>query len=92
MMNSTGPKSSLFVPEESFEQLARMQIKILEEPSLRCIDLVHDELQRILNCIEVPENNNLREKIIEVVNNLLRAYKQPTREMVRIGSYQYQSS
>eukprot|EP01124_Arcella_intermedia_P003014 TRINITY_DN1163_c0_g1_i2.p1 TRINITY_DN1163_c0_g1~~TRINITY_DN1163_c0_g1_i2.p1 ORF type:complete len:434 (+),score=110.82 TRINITY_DN1163_c0_g1_i2:879-2180(+) len=86
MMNSTGPKSSLFVPEESFEQLARMQIKILEEPSLRCIDLVHDELQRILNCIEVPElkrYNNLREKIIEVVNNLLRAYKQPTREMVR---------
>jgi len=87
MMNATGAKSSLFVPEESFEQLARLQIRILEDPSLRCVDLVHDELQRIVNCIEISElkrYNNLREKkIIEVVNNLLRDYKRPTKEMIR---------
>ena len=48
-----GPKASLFVPEESFEQLARRQVKVLEDPSLRCVDLVYDELQRIVNCIEI---------------------------------------
>jgi len=86
LLNATGPKASLFVPEESFEQLSRLQIKILEEPSLRCVDLVHDELQRIVNCIEIPElkrYNNLREKIIEVVNNLLREYKNPTKGMIK---------
>lgn len=51
--NATGTRSSLFIPEEAFEQLVKMQIKVLEEPSLRCVDFVFDELQRIVNLIEV---------------------------------------
>jgi len=36
------------VPEISFELLVKRQIKRLEEPSLRCVELVHEELQRII--------------------------------------------
>ncbi|XP_053277638.1 dynamin-1-like protein isoform X5 [Pleuronectes platessa] len=46
--NATGPRPALFVPEVSFELLAKRQIKRLEEPSLRCVELVHEELQRII--------------------------------------------
>jgi len=86
MTNATGPKASLFIPEESFEQLARRQVKILEDPSSRCVDLVYDELQRIVNCIELNELKRLdvlREKITEVVNNLLRDSKAPAKEMIK---------
>lgn len=43
-----GPRPALFVSEVSFELLVKKQIKRLEEPSLRCVELVHEELQRII--------------------------------------------
>lgn len=36
------------MPEVSFELLVKKQIRRLEEPSLRCVELVHEELQRIV--------------------------------------------
>lgn len=36
------------MPEISFELLVKRQIKRLEEPSLRCVELVHEEMQRII--------------------------------------------
>jgi len=86
MTNATGPKASLFVPEESFEQLARRQVRVLEDPSLRCVDLVYDELQRIVNCIEINELkrfDNLQQKITEVVSNLLRFCRVPCKDMIK---------
>ncbi|KAL5966436.1 Dynamin-1-like protein [Taenia solium] len=46
--NSTGPRPALFVPEVAFELLVKRQIRRLEEPSLRCVELVHEEMQRII--------------------------------------------
>ena len=46
--NATGPRPALFVPEVSFELLVKRQIRRLEEPSVRCIELVHEEMQRII--------------------------------------------
>ena len=52
--NSTGPRPSLFVPEVAFELLVKPQIKLLEAPSLRCVELVYEELVRIChNCSSV---------------------------------------
>ncbi len=49
--NSTGPRPSLFVPEMAFELLVKPQIKLLEAPSLRCVELVYEELVKIChNC------------------------------------------
>ena len=43
-----GPRPALFVPEVSFELLVKRQIRRLEEPSQRCVELVHEEMQRII--------------------------------------------
>lgn len=49
--NSTGPRPSLFVPEIAFDLLVKPQIKLLEPPSLRCVELVYEELVKIChNC------------------------------------------
>lgn len=49
--NSTGPRPSLFVPEIAFDLLVKPQIKLLEAPSVRCVELVYEELVKIChNC------------------------------------------
>ena len=49
--NSTGPRPSLFVPEVACDLLVKPQIKLLEAPSLRCVELVYEELVKIChNC------------------------------------------
>lgn len=45
--NSSGASGSLLIPQEPFEIIVRRSIKKLLEPSLRCKELVQDELLRI---------------------------------------------
>ncbi|KAM9475134.1 dynamin-1-like protein isoform 1-T2 [Clarias gariepinus] len=86
--NATGPRPALFVPEVSFELLVKRQIKRLEEPSLRCVELVHEELQRIIqHCSshstqELLRFPKLHDSIVEVVTSLLRKRLPITNEMV----------
>ncbi|XP_047679024.1 dynamin-1-like protein isoform X2 [Tachysurus fulvidraco] len=86
--NATGPRPALFVPEVSFELLVKKQIKRLEEPSLRCVELVHEELQRIIqHCSSYSTQELLRfpklhDSIVEVVTGLLRKRLPITNEMV----------
>uniref|UniRef100_H2Z988 Dynamin-1-like protein n=1 Tax=Ciona savignyi TaxID=51511 RepID=H2Z988_CIOSA len=83
--NANGSRSSWFVPVLSFELLVKRQIKRLEEPSLRCVELVHEELQRIVqNCggQEILRFMHLRESIVEVVTQLLRKRLPVTNHMV----------
>lgn len=86
--NATGPRPALFVPEVSFELLVKRQIKRLEEPSLRCVELVHEELQRIVqHCTSFSTQELLRfpklhDSIVEVVTGLLRKRLPITNEMV----------
>ncbi|SCU94803.1 LADA_0G11408g1_1 [Lachancea dasiensis] len=51
MYNSSGSAPSLFVGTEAFEVLVKQQINRFEEPSLRLVSLVFDELVRILKQI-----------------------------------------
>jgi len=48
VVHAQGPRPALFVPEVSFELLVKRQIRRLEEPGMRCVELVHEELQRII--------------------------------------------
>uniref|UniRef100_A0A8C4HKZ9 Interferon-induced GTP-binding protein Mx n=1 Tax=Dicentrarchus labrax TaxID=13489 RepID=A0A8C4HKZ9_DICLA len=86
--NATGPRPALFVPEVSFELLVKRQMKRLEEPSLRCVELVHEELQRIIqHCSSYSTQELLRfpklhDSIVEVVTGLLRKRLPITNEMV----------
>ncbi|KAF2088222.1 hypothetical protein K490DRAFT_39989 [Saccharata proteae CBS 121410] len=73
--NSTGPRPSLFVPEMAFDLLVRPQIKLLETPSQRCVELVYEELIKICHTCgsaELSRYPRLQGKLIEVVSDLLR--------------------
>lgn len=86
--NATGPRPALFVPEVSFELLVKRQIRRLEEPSLRCVELIHEEMQRIIqHCGTEVQQEMLRfpklhEKIVDVVTQLLRRRLPATNNMV----------
>ncbi|BGP24158.1 dynamin GTPase [Rhodotorula toruloides] len=84
--NSTGPRPSLFVPEVAFDLLVKPQIKLLEPPSLRCVELVYEELMKIChNCtsVELQRYPRLHAQLIEVVSELLRERLGPTSEYVQ---------
>ncbi|KNZ74989.1 Dynamin-related protein DNM1 [Termitomyces sp. J132] len=81
--NSTGPRPSLFVPEIAFDLLVKPQIGLLEAPSLRCVELVYEELVKIChNCTnaELERFPRLHAQLIEVVSELLRERLGPTSE------------
>ena len=73
--NSTGPRPSLFVPELAFDLLVKPQIKLLDIPSQRCVELVYEELIKICHTCgsnELSRFPRLQGKLIEVVSDLLR--------------------
>lgn len=73
--NSTGPRPSLFVPELAFDLLVKPQIKLLEVPAQRCVELVYEELIKICHTCgstELTRFPRLQAKLIEVVSDLLR--------------------
>ncbi|EEA08514.1 dynamin family protein [Cryptosporidium muris RN66] len=83
--NSTGTKSSLFVPEGAFEVLARIQIAKLLQPSLTCVEQVYHELKKLVEQCKLPEMMhfyNLKRNITNVVNNLLDNSLRPTNEAI----------
>lgn len=83
--NANGMRPALFVPEISFDILVRRQIARLEQPGIQCVDLVYEELQRIASESEPNELTRfpvLRERMTEVVLNLLRRCVGPTQMMV----------
>ncbi|TDZ23339.1 Dynamin-related protein DNM1 [Colletotrichum orbiculare MAFF 240422] len=83
--NSTGPRPSLFVPEMAFDLLVKPQIKLLEIPSHRCVELVYEELIKICHTCgstELSRFPRLQAKLIEVVSDLLRERLGPTSSYV----------
>ncbi|KAJ2721320.1 Dynamin- GTPase protein [Coemansia sp. Benny D115] len=79
--NSTGPRASLFVPEIAFQLLVKPQIKSLEPPAQRCVQLAYEELMKIgLSCgsNEMRRYPRLHAKVMEVVSDLLRERVGPT--------------
>ncbi|GKY95117.1 dynein heavy chain [Mayamaea pseudoterrestris] len=83
--NANGTRPSLFIPEISFDILVRRQITRLEQPGIQCVDLVYEELQRIASQAEPNELTRfplLRDRMLEVVQTLLRRAMNPTQLMV----------
>jgi len=83
--NSTGPRPSLFVPEMAFDLLVKPQIKMLEIPSHRCVELVYEELIKICHTCgsqELSRFPRLQGKLIETVSDLLRERLGPTSQYV----------
>ncbi|KAF9438331.1 Dynamin- GTPase protein [Entomortierella beljakovae] len=83
--NSKGPRPSLFVPEIAFDLLVKPQIKLLEPSSLKCVELVYEELVKICHSCggkDLARFPRFHAKLIEVVSDLLRERLGPTSEYV----------
>ncbi|PFH62076.1 hypothetical protein XA68_15167 [Ophiocordyceps unilateralis] len=87
LYNSSGSSPALFVGTTAFELIVKQQIKRLEDPSLKCVSLVYDELVRILSQLlgkqlyrRYPQ---LKEKMHTVVISFFKKVMDPTNKLVR---------
>lgn len=87
LYNSSGSSPALFVGTTAFELIVKQQIKRLEEPSLKCVSLVYDELVRILGqLLQKPffrRYPQLRERFHDVVIKFYKKEMEPTNKLVR---------
>ncbi len=86
IMNAKSIHPSLFIPEGAFENLIKLQIAKLLDPALQCMQLVHEELRRIVSRPDMPELmrfNKLMGRVSEIMNEVLRKCIAPTEEMIR---------
>ncbi|KAL2810977.1 vacuolar ATP synthase catalytic subunit A [Aspergillus granulosus] len=87
LYNSSGSSPALFVGTTAFELIVKQQIKRLEDPSLKCISLVYDELVRILGQLLNKQLFRrypmLKEKFHAVVIAFFKKCMEPTNKLVR---------
>ncbi|OTB07749.1 hypothetical protein M426DRAFT_228549 [Hypoxylon sp. CI-4A] len=87
LYNSSGSSPALFVGTTAFEVIVKQQIKRLEEPSLKCVSLVYDELVRILTSLLTKalyrRYPQLKEKFHNVVISFFKKSMEPTNKLVR---------
>lgn len=84
--NSTALNPSLFVQEKAFTILMRQQIARLQEPALQCAELCYTELRDMVTNITMPELERYKKlhfAIMDVMNNLLSEYLDPTLQMIK---------
>ena len=87
LYNSSGSSPALFVGTTAFELIVKQQIKRLEDPSLKCVSLVYDELVRILGqVLQKPiyrRYPSLKEKFHAVVIGFFKKALDPTNKLVK---------
>ncbi|KAL5340607.1 vacuolar ATP synthase catalytic subunit A [Aspergillus crustosus] len=86
LYNSSGSSPALFVGTTAFELIVKQQIKRLEDPSVKCISLVYDELVRILGQLLNKQLFRrypmLKEKFHAVVISFFKKSMEPTNKLV----------
>jgi len=87
LYNSSGSTPALFVGTTAFEVIVKQQIKRLEEPGLKCCQLVYDELIRILGQIlskiqAFRRYPQLKDRFNAVVVNFFKTSMTPTTKLV----------
>ncbi|EMC93826.1 hypothetical protein BAUCODRAFT_150075 [Baudoinia panamericana UAMH 10762] len=87
LYNSSGSSPALFVGTTAFELIVKQQIKRLEEPSIKCVSLVYDELVRILGQLLTKplfrRYPSLKERFHGVVISFFKKAMDPTNKLVR---------
>ncbi|XP_050436353.1 LOW QUALITY PROTEIN: dynamin-1-like protein [Adelges cooleyi] len=93
--NALGTSIGVFMPTQAFDHLIKRQIKLMEGPSLACVNFVYEELIGILYKMEEDINRELKKyprllsKVTEVLQEMLVKYKEKSVEAVcKIIRYQ----
>ncbi|CAG7846064.1 Vacuolar protein sorting-associated protein 1 [Serendipita indica DSM 11827] len=87
LYNSSGSTPALFVGTTAFEVIIKQQIKRLEDPSVKCCQLVYEELIRILGQLlnkiqSFKRYPALKERFNAVVINFFKTAMAPTLKLV----------
>jgi dynamin 1-like protein len=87
LYNSSGSTPNIFVSTAAFDIIVKQQIKRLEDPSLKCCQLVYDELIRIVGQLlgkiqHFRRFPALKERFNSVVISFLKELMTPTTKLV----------
>lgn len=82
--NIHGIRVGLFTPDMAFEAIVKKQIERLKEPSLKCVDLVVNELANVIRqCAEcVARYPRLRDEIERIVTTNMREKEQAAKYQI----------
>ncbi|KAJ2745820.1 vacuolar protein sorting-associated protein 1 [Coemansia sp. BCRC 34301] len=87
LYNSSGSSPALFVDTGAFDVIVKQQIKRLEDPSLKCVAMIYDELVRIVNQLlnkaSFKRFPQLRDQFNTVVITFLKNAVLPTNKLVQ---------
>lgn len=83
--NMAGMHATLFPSDQVFVALSKQQIARLEEPSIKCVTFVYEELIKIIDicAVKVDRYPNLKEAVIAICQKMLLDYRIPTSAHVR---------
>ncbi|CAJ0607899.1 unnamed protein product [Cylicocyclus nassatus] len=84
--NIHGIRVGLFTPDMAFEAIAKKQIARLKEPSLKCVDLVVNELANVIRqCAEcLARYPRLRDEIERIVVTRVREKEQYAKSQISL--------
>ncbi|XP_073397201.1 dynamin-1 isoform X9 [Dendrobates tinctorius] len=84
--NIHGIRTGLFTPDLAFEAIVKKQVQKLKEPSLKCVDMVVNELtSTIQKCSEkLSQYPHLREEMERIVTTHIREREGRTKEQVML--------
>ncbi|KAK6035030.1 PH domain protein [Cooperia oncophora] len=84
--NIHGIRVGLFTPDMAFEAIAKKQIARLKEPSLKCVDLVVNELANVIRqCAEcLSRYPRLRDEIERIVVTRVREKEQYAKSQISL--------
>lgn len=85
--NANAHQPSLFVPEKTFHTIVKSQIHRLEYPCMECIDLVRNEMIKLVEHVAVNSSvarfPKLYNKLIDTVNQMLSKGHAECKDMVK---------
>ena len=83
--NRSGMQSTIFPSDQVFITLVKQQIRRLEDPSVKCVNFIYDELMKIVEsaAAKVDRFPALRRRFIEISQQMMTEYRSPTLNHVR---------
>lgn len=83
--NASALRFCSLIPDAAFEKLIKQQIRKLQDSSLKCLDLVYEEIMKILKSPTVPQLRSfslLGNRIISITEGFLNDCLDSTREHI----------
>jgi len=83
--NRSGMQSTLFPSDQVFITLSKQQIRRLEEPCVKCVSFIFDELLKIIEMCSIKADRfpALKKRFVEIARDLLTKYRGPAIAHVR---------